>query len=190
MLAVMARNWWMLLLRGIAAILFGVVAFVAPGIVLSALVLVWAAYALVDGVFAVATGFQHRTTNPRWWVQVLEGAVSILAGIGAVIWPALTPLIFLYIIAFWAVSTGVMEIVAAIHLRKEIEGEFWLGLSGLLSIIFGVALVLFPGGGILTLLWLIGGYAVAFGVIMLILAFRLRSLQDHLPSGGGTRQAA
>ncbi len=182
MLDVMARNWWMLALRGVAAILFGIAVFLAPGIALNVLVLVWAAFMLVDGVFAIATAFRSREGNPRWWAHLLEGFISILAGIGAFLFPGLTSLVFLYIIAFWAIFTGVMEIIAAIQLRKAIEGEFWLGLSGVLSIIFGVVLILFPGAGILTLLALLGGYAVFFGIILLILAFRLRGMSQPTSS--------
>lgn len=190
MLDVMVRNWWMLALRGIAAIIFGIAVFLAPGIALNVLVLFWAVYVFIDGIFAIATALRNRETNPRWWVTLLEGVVSILAGIGAFLFPGLTSLVFLYIIAFWAVFTGIMEIIAAIQLRKEIEGEFWLGLSGLLSIIFGVALILFPGAGILTLLWLLGAYAIVFGAVMLILAFRLRGMGGQQPTTSGTPRTA
>src|SRR5262245_32860987 len=125
MLNVMARNWWVLLIRGIAAILFGIAVILAPGIALTVLVLFWGAYALVDGVFALIAGFQVRATNDRWWVVVLEGLVGIIAGILTFIWPDITALALLYIIAAWAIITGVLELVAAIRLRKEIEGEFW-----------------------------------------------------------------
>lgn len=187
MLDVLARNWWMLAVRGVVAIVFGIAVILFPSIALVTLALIWAAYAIVDGVLTIGSAIQSRASNPRWWVHLLEGIVSIAAGIGAAIFPGLTSLIFLYIIAFWAIFTGVMEIIAAIQLRKEIEGEFWLGLSGLLSIVFGVALIAFPGTGILTLLWLLAGYAIAFGVVMIILAFRLRGMQQ--PTGSGTRQA-
>ncbi len=179
MLAVMARNWWMLLIRGVAAILFGIAVILAPGIALAVLVTLWGVYALVDGVFAVIAGFRGRETNRNWWVTILEGAVSIIAGIVAFLFPALVAGVLLYVIAIWAIITGVLEIVAAIQLRKEIEGELWMGLSGLASIVFGVLLILFPGAGILTLLWLVAAYSIVFGVVMIILSFRLKGFADQ-----------
>jgi len=189
MLDVMARNWWVLLIRGIAAILFGIAVILVPGIALTVLVLLWGAYALVDGVFALIAGFQGRATNDRWWVTVLEGLVGIIAGILTFIWPDITAIALLYVIAAWAIITGILEIVAAIRLRKEIEGEFWLGLAGLASIIFGVLLILFPGAGILTLLWLVAIYAIAFGILEIILAFRLRGHADQPTQPTQTRTA-
>ena len=182
MLGVMARHWWVLLIRGIAAIIFGILAFLNPADALAALLLLWAAYALVDGVFTIIAGFRGREANNRWWVIVLEGVVSVLAGIGAYLYPGITALVLLYIIAAWAVVTGVLEIMAAIQLRKEIEGEIWLGLSGLASIIFGILLFVFPGAGILTVLTLVAAYAIIFGIVMIILAFRLRGMAQQ--SGG------
>jgi uncharacterized membrane protein HdeD (DUF308 family) len=176
MLEVMAQNWWTLLVRGIIASLFGISVILFPGIALLTLVLVWAAYALVDGVFAIISAFRGRETNRNWWVMLLEGVVSIVAGIVAFLYPGITALVLLYIIAAWAIITGVLEIMAAIQLRKEIEGELWLGLSGLASIVFGVLLFLFPGAGILTVLWLVAAYAIVFGAVMIILSFRLRGL--------------
>ena len=179
MLAVMARNWWMLLIRGIVAILFGIAVLLAPGIALTVLVLLWGAYALVDGVFAIIAGFRGRGTNRNWWVTILEGLVGVIAGIIAFLMPGITALVLLYIIAAWAIITGVLEIWAAIQLRKEIEGEIWLGLGGLASIVFGVLLFLFPGEGILAVLALLAAYAIAFGVLMIILAFRLKGYADQ-----------
>jgi uncharacterized membrane protein HdeD (DUF308 family) len=178
MLNVLARNWWVLALRGIAAILFGILVFVWPGIALTSLILLFGAYAIVDGVLSIANGIRDRATNSRWWVMLLEGLVGILAGIATFIWPEITAFVLLYIIAFWAIFTGIMQIIAAIELRKEIEGELLLGLGGLASVIFGILLIVFPGTGALTVLWLIGGFSIAFGVLMLILAFRLRGMQD------------
>jgi uncharacterized membrane protein HdeD (DUF308 family) len=179
MLDVMARNWWMWLIRGIAAIIFGVLAFLNPQDALLALVLLWAAYALVDGIFSIIAGFRGRATNRQWWVAVLEGVVGILAGIGVYLFPDITALVLLYIVAAWAIITGILEIISAVQLRKEIEGEFWLGLSGLASIVFGVLLILFPGAGLLTLLWLVAAFAIVFGVAMIMLAFRLKGHADR-----------
>jgi len=180
MITQVARNWWALALRGLFAILFGILVFLAPGITLEALILLLAAYFVVDGVGNIITAFNNRTHNNQWWVTLLEGVISILAGIGAFLWPGMTALILLYLVAAWAVVTGVLEIVAAIRLRKEIENEFWLGLAGLLSVLFGVALFVWPGTGILTLLWLLGGYAIVSGIFLLMLAFRLRGLNKPI----------
>jgi uncharacterized membrane protein HdeD (DUF308 family) len=171
----------MLLVRGIAAILLGIAAFLAPGMTLEVLIIVLAAYFLVDGVFAIITAIQRRTTNPRWWVMLIEGIISVIAGIGAFAYPGLTALILLNLVAFWAILTGVMQIVAAIRLREEIKGEFWLGLAGLVSVIFGILLILFPGTGILSLLWLLGSFSILSGIFLIMLAFRVRNLGS---SGG------
>lgn len=176
MLENITRNWWMLLVRGIAAILFGAAILIWPGIALATLVLLWGAYALVDGIFAIVMGIRSRTQYEHWWVTVLEGVVSIIAGIVAFVWPDITALALLYVVAAWAVVTGVLEIVAAIQLRKEIADEFWLGLSGVLSVLLGVLLVVYPGTGMLTLLWVLALYEIAFGVSTIVLSFRVRAL--------------
>jgi uncharacterized membrane protein HdeD (DUF308 family) len=184
MLSVMARNWWVLALRGLAGIIFGVLAFIWPGITLTVLVLMFGAYALVDGVFAIIEGIRRRAEESNWWVLILEGIVGILAGVVAFVWPGITAFALLYLIAAWAIITGLFEIVAAIRLRKEIEGELLLGLTGLLSVLFGIALAVWPGAGALALVWMIAAYAIIFGVLMIILAFRLRSWAGREQSMG------
>jgi uncharacterized membrane protein HdeD (DUF308 family) len=175
-LRTLGRNWWALALRGVAAILFGVLAFAWPGITLFVLVLFFGAYMLVDGIFAIVAAVRAAGEEDRWWLLLIEGILGVLAGLVAFFWPGLTALALLYFIAAWAIVTGIMEIVAAVRLRQEIEGEWALGLSGLLSVIFGVLLVVLPApAGLLSLVWLIGAYAVATGVLLLILAFRVRS---------------
>jgi uncharacterized membrane protein HdeD (DUF308 family) len=176
MLQVMARNWWMLAFRGFVAVLFGIAVFLSPSIVLATMVLLWGVYVLIDGVAAIFSGFRGRNENQHWWMVVVEGVLGVLAGIATFIWPEITALIVLYIIAAWAILTGVMELMAALQLRKVIQGEFWLALSGIGSIIYGIVLFLFPGAGILTLLWLVGIYSVAFGFVLIILSLRLRGL--------------
>lgn len=176
MVSVLARNWWIVALRGVLGIIFGILALIWPGITLSVLVLLFGAYALIDGIFSVIEGVVRATQRQeRWWVLVLEGLLGVAAGIATLIWPGITALILLYLIAAWAIITGVLEVIAAIRLRKEIEGEFWLALSGIASILFGVVLFLFPGTGALAVVWMIGIYGLVFGVLTLILAFRLRS---------------
>jgi uncharacterized membrane protein HdeD (DUF308 family) len=176
MIEVVARNWWTLLVRGIAAVLFGIAVLVWPDIALAVLVFLWGAYALVDGAFALVMGIRSRTQYSNWWVTMLEGVVSIIAGAIAVVWPEITALALLYVVAAWAIITGILEIVAAVQLRKEMTDEFWLGLSGVLSVLLGVLLVVYPGTGMLSLLWVLALYEIAFGVATIVLSFRVRAL--------------
>jgi len=175
MLQSMARSWWVWLLRGIAAIVFGIIAFVSPAATLLALVIVFGIYAIFDGVLAVVTAFQIREDAKHWWVVLLEGVAGILFGIIALVYPLITAGALLFLIAFWAVVTGIMEIIAAIRLRREITNEWSLILTGIFSVILGVMLFVFPGAG-LALVWTIGLYAVFFGVLMIIFGFEVRSL--------------
>jgi uncharacterized membrane protein HdeD (DUF308 family) len=175
MVIVLARNWWALALRGLFAVLFGIMAFAWPEITLEALVILYGAYALVDGVFAIAAAVVGTTVGMPWWALLLEGVCGIAVGVLTFSWPGITALVLLYLIAFWAVVTGVFEMVAAIRLRKEIRGEWLLALSGILSILFGVVLLVRPGAGALAVIWLIGAYAIAFGALLIVLGFKLRS---------------
>jgi uncharacterized membrane protein HdeD (DUF308 family) len=177
---VLAGNWWALALRGLFALLFGIAAFVMPGLTLAALVLLYGAYALVDGVFAVVASLAGRTFGTPWWAMLIRGLLGIAVGIVTFVWPGITELALLYIIAAWAVVTGGFEIAAAIRLRKEIEGEWLLVLSGALSVLFGLAMMVFPAAGALAIVWLLGSYAVIFGVLLLVLGFRLRSLSQSI----------
>lgn len=186
MLSQLARNWWIFLLRGFAALLFGLAVFIYPLMALSLLVSLVTAYFFIDGVFTSAYALQNRD-RPRWWVTLLEGFVGIIAGISAL---ALGPIdvgfTLLYIIAFWAVLTGLMQIMFAIEMRKQIQNELWMILSGVVSILFGSLVVLFPGAGALTVLSIIGAYAFVSGIILIIFAFRLRSrgnlTNERIPS--------
>jgi uncharacterized membrane protein HdeD (DUF308 family) len=182
-LPILSRNWWLVALRGLAAIVFGVLAFVWPAITLWALVLLFGAYMLVDGIFAIVAAVRAAGREARWWLLLIEGVLGVLAGLVAAFWPGLTALALLYFIAAWAIVSGILEIAGAIRLRREIEGEWALGLSGALSLLFGVLLVVIPApAGLLSLVWLIGAYALAFGVLLLVLAFRLRGTSEmHTP---------
>ena len=170
-----ARNWWSLVLRGVCAIVFGVVAWIWPGVTLGALVLLWGCYAFVDGVLAFVGAFSGKTETP-WWALMLIGIVSMGAAVVAFVYPGLTAVGLLYVIAFWAIATGVLAIVAAIQLRRAIEGEFWLGLAGALSILYGAFLMARPGIGALAVVWMIGTYAVVFGVVLVALGLRVKSV--------------
>jgi uncharacterized membrane protein HdeD (DUF308 family) len=181
---IFARNWWVLLIRGLAAILFGVLTWMRPGLSLATLVLFFGAYALVDGLFAMWAAIAGRHEHEHWWVLLLEGLMGIGIGLLTLVAPGVTALAILFYIAVWAIARGVLEIVAAVRLRKEISGEFFLILGGLASVLFGFLLMARPGAGALAVLWLIAGYAVIFGVIMVLLAFRVRSLAHRLEEKG------
>lgn len=172
----LARNWWAVLLRGIAGVVFGVVTFLAPGISLAALVLVYGAYAFADGVLAIVSAIRRHRTASRWWVLLLQGLVGVAAGVVTLLWPGITALALLYVIAVWALVTGVLEVAAAVRLRKAIAGEWLLALSGIASVALGVVLVLFPGPGALAVVLWIGAYAIVSGALLIALAVRLRSL--------------
>lgn len=176
MVAELARNWWLLLIRGVLAVIFGILAFVWPGITLAVLVLFFGAYALVDGIFALVSGFMMIGQRERWWVMILEGIAGILVGLLTFFYPGMTAILLLYFIAAWALITGVLEIVAAIRLRREIENEWLLGLAGAASVLFGILLFLQPGAGALAVIWLIAGYAILFGLLLIFLAFRVRGM--------------
>ncbi|HEX6710465.1 MAG TPA: HdeD family acid-resistance protein [Rubrobacter sp.] len=174
-----AGHWWALALRGVIAILFGLAALLRPGIALGALILLFGAYALVDGAFAIVGVFGGTRSGTPRWLLLLEGVVSILAGIIAFVYPGLTALALLYLVAAWAIVTGLAQIATAIRLRQEITGELALILGGILSVIFGLLLAVLPRVGILSLIWLIGVYAVVFGILLLITAFRVRGRDNQ-----------
>src|SRR5919106_6123413 len=167
------RNWWAVGLRGLCALLFGIVVFFWPGISLLALVFLFGSYVLADGVLAIISAIRAADRKRRWGPLLLQGIVGVAAGIIAFIWPDITALALLYLIAAWAIVTGIFEIVAAVQLRKEIEGEWLLALGGIASVVFGVLLVGFPGAGALAVVWIIGAYSMLFGILLMVLAFRL-----------------
>jgi uncharacterized membrane protein HdeD (DUF308 family) len=168
-----SRYWWVFVLRGLAAIAFGVMAFAWPGITLAALVLFFGAYALVDGAFLIGGAIANWSLLEHRWLTLLQGVLGVFIGLLTFHAPAITALGLLIYIAAWSLVTGVLEIVAAIELRKEIEGEWWLLLSGFASILFAMLLMFFPAAGALGLLWVIGSYAVIFGILLTGLGFKL-----------------
>lgn len=177
---VLVRNWWALLIRGLAAIVFGLFAFFAPGVTVAALVLVFGAYALVDGAFAIVAGLRAAERHERWWPFALEGLLSILVGIIAFVMPAAAALALLYFVSAWAILTGVFRISAAIRLRKEIRGEWVLILSGALSVLLGVLIVFRPLLGLVWVAWMAGAYALVHGVVLVGLAFKLRGHRQRI----------
>lgn len=179
MITILSRIWWAVALRGVAAIAFGFIALLWPDLTLAALVLVFGVFALIEGVVTLVGMFTGTSPRP-WWSQLLGALLSIAAGLIAIFTPAITALALLYVVAFWAILRGVTDIVAAIELRKVIDNEWFLALSGVLSVLLGVLFLLMPGVGILSLLWLLGIYALMIGVVLVVLGFRLRSAMKRL----------
>jgi uncharacterized membrane protein HdeD (DUF308 family) len=185
MLNLLSRNWWAVLLRGICAVIFGLAAFAWPGITLAVLILFFGAYVLVDGIFEVASSFGRRKEGKFPWSMFIVGLISIVVGVVTFVWPGLTALALLYLIAAWAIVRGIFEVVTAIELRKQIEGEWFLIFAGIASVLFGVLMIFWPGAGVLALLWLVGTFAIIFGVLLIILAFKLRGLKKRVEQAAG-----
>lgn len=173
LLALLARNWSLILLRGICAILFGVLAFAWPGLTLLVLVTMYGVYAAIDGGLAIAAAIRGGAPAPRWWL-VVSGLISFGAAVAAFAWPGITAMVLVMFIGAWGIARGVFEIFGAIAIRKEIEGEWVLILHGIVSILFGLVLLVRPGEGALALIWLISLYAIFAGVLLVILSLRLR----------------
>jgi uncharacterized membrane protein HdeD (DUF308 family) len=175
------RNWWAVMLRGLAAVMFGILALAAPAIGLGALVVIFALYAAASGILSFLGAIRAHEQGRSWGVMVVEGVLSLAAGVVAVVWPGLTVVTLLWVVAFWAIITGVMQVVAAIRLRREIKGEWLLALGGVLSVAFGVLALLRPILGALTIVWLLGIYSLLFGFALIGLGFRLGRLKSLLP---------
>jgi uncharacterized membrane protein HdeD (DUF308 family) len=177
MLETLARNWWAIVLRGVFAVLFGLGAFLWPGITLVVLVALYGAYLFADGILAVAWALMGRRAGAFPWGVFLAGLASIIAGVLTFLMPGLTALVLLYLIAAWAIVRGIFEIIAAFHLRRELTNEWLLALNGVLSVLFGILLIAAPGAGALAVLWMIATFAVIVGIVMIVLGFRLKGLQ-------------
>ena len=186
--ASLARNWWAVAIRGVFGIVFGVIAFVMPATTMLALVLVFAAYMLVDGVFAIISAVRAARQHERWGLLVVEGLADIVAGLIAVLWPAITVVAFVLLVAAWAIVTGTLMVMAALHLAVD-HGRWWLIIGGAASIIYGVLLFVAPLIGALVLTWWFGAYALIFGVVLLILAFRLKARHGDHPQSAVARGA-
>jgi uncharacterized membrane protein HdeD (DUF308 family) len=176
MIETLRRHWWVSVIRGIAAIVFGVIAFAYPGLTLATLVLLFGAWVLIDGVFRVAGAIAGRASDPEWGFHLIIGIVGIIIGFLTFHAPLITALALIIYIAAWALMIGATEIALAIKLRREIKGEWFLILMGLASILFAVLILWNPAPGALALLWLIASYAIVFGILGVIFGFRLRSL--------------
>jgi uncharacterized membrane protein HdeD (DUF308 family) len=181
MLHALARNWWLILLRGICAILFGVLAFIWPGITLLTLALLYGIFALIEGALALAAAIMGGAPAPRWWLAVV-GLLGIAVGILTIIMPGITAFILVLFVAAWAIISGIMQIVGAIRLRKEIDNEWMLVAVGVISVAFGVLVALQPMLGALSLVFVIGAYAIIYGIALVALAFRLRGHSHPAPA--------
>jgi uncharacterized membrane protein HdeD (DUF308 family) len=180
MVQLLARNWWTFVLRGILAIVFGILAFIWPTITALALVYLFAIFAFVEGIWAFVGAFSWGLSGSQRFLMIVMGLLGLAVGVGAVLYPGITALTIVIFVAWWAIITGVMQFVVAFEMRKVIENEWLLVLSGLLSIVFGILLLWRPLAGILTLTWLFGFYAILFGIFMLSLGFRVKSVGSAL----------
>ena len=183
MCAVLAENWWAMALRGVFGILFGLIALFAPGPTILSLVLLFSAYMLVDGVFGIISAVRAAGRHERWGLLLLEGLVNIAAGVVAFLLPGLTVIVFVLLMAAWALVSGGLMLGAAFKLTQQ-HGRWWLALGGVVSMIYGVLLAIAPLIGALVLTWWLGAYALAFGVILLVLAFRLRGQKNQGTDSG------
>ena len=179
MIDVLAKNWWAIGIRGALGILFGLIAIFLPGATMLSLVLVFAAYAFLDGVLGIVSAVRAARENERWGYLVLEGLVDIAAAAVAVLWPGITVVAFVFVIAFWAIVTGVLELMAAFRL-DFIDGRGWLVFGGIVSILYGALLIAAPMIGAVVLTWWLGAYALVFGVCLVVLAFKLRARLEKL----------
>ena len=186
MLPTVSGNWGALAVRGVAAVLFGLAALIWPGLTLWVLIVLYGAYAIVDGVFAIVAGLRTTGSGQLRWLLVAEGTLGIVAGLIAVFWPGVSAVVLLYIIAFWAIFGGLLRIVGAVLLRREIDNEWTMALSGVLWVLLGIGLFVVPGAGLLSLAWLIGIFALGAGITLIALAFRVRS-QGSSGAGGSSR---
>jgi uncharacterized membrane protein HdeD (DUF308 family) len=185
MFGLVTSQWWVFALRGIAAIVFGILAFISPGTTLAVLVLLFGAYVLVDGVsLLVALVRGDSLARRHGWAVGIMGVLGIIAGVATFMAPGLTALSLLYLVAIWAIAMGTFQVIAAIALRRELEGEFWMALGGVASIAFGAFLVAFPGEGLLSLVWLVGIWSIVFGVSSLGLAKQLHDLAPAKATSG------
>ncbi len=186
----LARNWWALALRGAAAVLLGILALMMPGVTVATLALTFAAYLLLDGVFAILAGIRASRHHERSLPFILEGVVSLIAGIVAALWPAASLFALVFLIAAWSVITGFAEVMSAWRMDRT-HGKWAWGVAGVLSILFGLSMWVLPALGLLALAWGVAAYLIAFGMLALVTAFRLRRCHhENSGSGGGMAKAA
>jgi len=183
MISEMAHDWWMFLVRGLAAIIFGALALIWPSQAWLALVVLFGVFAVIDGIVNVIAGLNFQRYFDRWWAILVEGVVGILVGVFTFIWPNIVSNVLFYFVAAWAVMTGILEIVAAIRIQPFILGEWSMILGGILSILFGILLFVYPAAGLVGLVWAIGLYAILYGVLQIVFSSRLHGLLNVFNSG-------
>lgn len=183
MSAVLAKNWWAIALRGLFAIIFGLIAIFLPGVTLASLVLLFGAYMLADGIFAIVAAVRAARRHERWGSLVLEGIVDLIAAAIAFFWPLATILAFVILAGAWAIVSGILLVSAAFRLTAA-HGRVLMGFAGVVSVLWGVLLLIWPATGALVLTWWLGAYALFFGVALIVLAFRLRRRQNELTATG------
>src|SRR5215204_3641980 len=189
MSAILAQNWWAVAIRGVCGIIFGLIALFLPGATILTLVLFFSAYMLVDGIFGIVAAVRAAAHHERWGILVLEGILNIAIGVIALVWPGLTALTFVLLVAAWAIVTGVLIVVAAGRLHAE-YGRWWLLFSGVASLIFGVLLAIAPLVGLVVLTWWMGAYALIFGIMLVVLALRLRVRKETSTAAEASTAAA
>lgn len=175
---ILADSWWAVGLRGLLGIAFGLICLLVPAAAILALILLFSAYMLVDGVLAIASGIKAARSGERWGLLILEGVVDIAAGVIAFLWPAITAVAFVILIAVWAIISGALMLTAAFTLKLD-HGRWWLALAAVASVIFGVVLLVAPVVGAVVLTWWLGAYAIVFGVFLLVLAFQLHGKKEE-----------
>jgi len=174
------QNWWLIALRGLLGVIFGVVALIFPGATLLSFVLLFSAYMLVDGVFAIVAAVRAAREHARWGYLLLQGIASLATATIAFLWPGITVLAFILLIAAWSIVSGCLMLSAAFRIDER-HGRWWLAFGGILSLAYGVLLILAPLVGALVLTWWLGAFALIFGVALIILAFRLRLRRNEYP---------
>lgn len=189
MSALLAQNWWAIALRGVFAILFGIIALLLPGVTIASLVLLFAAYMLVDGILAIVAGIRAARRHERWGLLLLEGIADLIAAAIAFFWPLITVVAFIYLMGAWAIVSGAMLLAAAFRLDLA-RGRWLMGLGGVVSMIWGLLLLFWPIAGAVVLTWWMGAYALVFGGALLALAFQLRSRRQQRPPSGAVSQGA
>jgi len=175
----LAYNWWIVALRGALAVIIGIIAFFFPGITLVVLIAIFGSFVLLEGSLLLIAGIRSRKENERWWILIFQGLLSLGVAIITFVAPMATALALLYLMAAWAIASGVIEVVAAMRLRKEVKGEWILVLDGVITILFGLALILAPDVGLLVWIWMIGGFKLASGILLIILAFKLKRFRTR-----------
>jgi uncharacterized membrane protein HdeD (DUF308 family) len=171
----LAKHWWSILVRGIVALLFALLAFFATGFTLSLLVIFLGVYLVLDGLFAIIGGLMACCDHKNWWMLLIEGIVSLAAGIFVLLWPEISLVIMLYIVAIWAILTGIFEFIASMTASWAAPGKVFLGTTGVLSIILGVMVVIYPTFSLAAITWLLGIYALVIGVSLIFMGLRLRA---------------